>query len=141
MKRVMYTPMTDNLIAFGQCPSCKAIWPTRGSFLADPGVRLIGYSVNFTDLLAGVFLFRHRCEAIVTIHAGEFASLYDGPVFGTPQTGGPKCPGYCLRADELRSCPAHCECAFVREIIQLIANWPKRPEADSPALTRSGRSS
>ena len=142
MKRVMsYTGQTDNPMIFEQCPSCKALWPTRVGFLADPGVRLIGYRVSFANLLAGVFLFHHRCEAMVTIHAGEFANLYDGPIFETPRTGGDKCLGYCLRVEELRPCPAQCECAFVREIVHLVRNWPKRAEVDDAMAMRLGLSS
>jgi hypothetical protein len=42
------------------------------------------------------------------------------------KTGTEECPGYCLHQDELQPCPARCECAYVREIIQIIRNWPKR---------------
>jgi len=129
---------TDNPTTFEQCPSCGVAWPTREGLLADPGVRLIGYRVSFIDLIAGSFLFQHRCGATLVLHASEFADLYDGPIFDTPQTGGEKCPGYCLRVEELRRCPAQCECAFVREIVNLVYNWPKRAEADSAAAIQLG---
>lgn len=35
------------------------------------------------------------------------------------------CPGYCLHADELAPCPASCECAFVRDVLQLVREHPK----------------
>jgi len=75
--------------------------------------------------MAGTFLFRHRCEGLVEMHAGEFSDLYNGPMFGEPRTGSEDCPGYCLRKDELRPCPAKCECAYVREIISIVEKWPK----------------
>jgi hypothetical protein len=139
MKSVMMYPgVEQNPLPFHQCPSCKIVWPTRESLLADPGVRLIGYRSCLANLLAGVFLFHHRCEAIVTIHASEFADFYDGPMFSVPQTGGEKCPGYCLRVEELRPCPAPCECAFVREIVNLVNNWPKRGDLEYAAAAYAG---
>ncbi len=133
---MLYTGLKQNLL-FDRCPSCKTAWATRESLLADPGVRLIGYRSCLADLLVGVFLFHHRCEEIVTIHVSEFADLYDGPMFHTPQTGGEKCRGYCLRVEELRPCPAQCECAFVREIANLISNWPKRAGTISTATAHT----
>lgn len=131
MKRTMIsTGRPDNPMLFQQCPSCKALWPTRAGFLADPDVRLVGYKAIFSDLPAGVLLFEHRCNGLVTIHAGEFADLYDGPIFSVPQTGGASCPGYCLHVEELRPCPAQCRCAFLREIVHLIHNWPKHAGID-----------
>jgi hypothetical protein len=135
---MLYDGNTDNLTTFARCPSCGAAWSARESFLADPGVRLIGYRVSFIDLIAGLFLFQHRCGATLALHASEFADLYAGPIFDSPQTGGEKCPGYCLRAEELRPCPARCECAFVREIVNLVYNWPKRAEADVAAAIQLG---
>lgn len=132
------TGRPDNPMMFEQCPSCKAPWPTRAGFLADPDVRLIRYRTVFSDLLAGVFLFQHRCEGLVTIHASEFADLYDGPIFETRQTGGTKCPGYCLHVEELRPCPVQCQCAFLREIVHLIHNWPKRAEINDTTAIRLG---
>ncbi len=45
--------------------------------------------------------------------------------FEERKTSGEDCPGYCLHETELRSCPAHCECAYIREIIQRIKTWVK----------------
>ena len=121
---------------FHMCPSCKFVWSARAEFLSDPGVDLIAYKVSFTHLVAGVFLFRHRCKGVLTLHAGEFLDLYSGPVFDAPLTGSESCPGYCLRQDELRPCPAKCECAFVREIVQIVKVWPKCTESDIEMISR-----
>jgi len=61
----------------------------------------------------------------MAIHVEDFKDLYDGPIFEARATGGEECPDYCIRQDELRPCPAQCECAYVREIISLIKNWTK----------------
>jgi hypothetical protein len=63
----------------------------------------------------------------------KFADLHDGPVYQTRKTGTRDCPQYCLHKDELAPCPARCECAFVREILQRVRGWPK----DSTGQLRS----
>jgi hypothetical protein len=40
-------------------------------------------------------------------------------------TGTAECPEFCLHRSKLNPCPAKCECAYIREIIQAIKNWPK----------------
>ena len=54
--------------------------------------------------------------------AEKFMDMYDGPVFDEKLTGKPECPGYCLNKSELRRCPAKCECAFIREILEKIVS-------------------
>lgn len=92
-------------------------------FLNDPGLKPIGYQANFEALTAGIFLFNHDCYGTLAIPAGEFGDLYAGPIFKERATGSRECPGYCLHEDELAPCPARCECAYVREILQLITAW------------------
>lgn len=110
---------------FEQCDLCKLVWPTRGEFLADPDVVLVGYQVNFCDLLTGHFAFKHSCGSSFAICAVEFPDLYDGPIFERRLTGSDECPGYCLREHDLRPCPAMCECAYVRDVVRVIKKWPK----------------
>ncbi len=111
---------------FKACPNCTVAWHRRNDLLADPDLELVGYQVNFESLAAGIFLFNHSCLGTLAVPAEEFRDLYDGPVFTRRATGGADCPGYCLHVDELRFCPAECECAYVREILRKIRNWPKR---------------
>jgi hypothetical protein len=94
--------------------------------MKDPALRIIGYQVSFVYLEEGIFLFNHRCGTSLGVIAGAFRDLYDGPIFSERLTGTDECPQYCMLKDELRPCPAKCECAYVREIIQIIKNWPKR---------------
>jgi hypothetical protein len=118
---------------------CGFVWSTREDFLSDPDVALIGYQVNFSHLLAGFFLFAHSCATSLAVRAAEFADLYDGPIFEKPLTGSDSCPGYCLRKDELDSCSARCECAYVREILQIIKDWPRHTTRDaSPNTAHKG---
>ena len=110
---------------FKECKVCGQVWKDRQSLLIDASVQLLGYQVYFEDLIAGLFLFNHACMGTFSIQAGAFIDLYDGPIFEERKTGSEECPGYCLHKNELRACPAKCECAYVREVIQLVKNWPK----------------
>jgi len=110
---------------FKQCSTCGFKWATRDQFLEDPDVELVGYQVNFVELLAGFFLFNHSCKTTLAIPVEPFEGFYDGPVFSKRATGTEQCPEYCLHEENLIPCPAQCECAFVREIIQLIKIRPK----------------
>jgi hypothetical protein len=110
---------------FGQCSLCKQVWETRAEFLGDPNLGIIGYQVAFTNLAEGFFLFNHSCGTTLARTVGEFHDLYTGPIYADRATGSDGCPEYCLRKSELRACPAQCECAAVREIIQIILRWPK----------------
>ena len=114
-----------NMAPFRQCIGCNTVWPDRDAFLCDSNVMLVGYQANFEDLVAGLFLFNHSCETTLSMPVVAFRDLYDGSVFQRPLTGTAPCPEYCLRQNKLESCPAKCECAFVREIIQVVRNWPK----------------
>ncbi len=110
---------------FKKCSKCRFAWLTREAFLGDPNLTIIGYQVHFQELTAGLFLFNHSCDTTIAVKAGRFHDLYAGPIFGDSLAGTADCPEYCLRKRELRPCPAKCEFAYVREIIQIIRNWPK----------------
>ena len=112
---------------FKTCPKCGFAWPTREGFLNDPDLELIGYQVNFEELTLGYFLFNHSCKDTLSVPANAFWDFYKGHVFIDRATGSDQCPGYCLHQDVLDPCPAQCECAFVREIIQIIKAWPGKP--------------
>jgi len=110
---------------FKRCSVCGFLWPTRASLLSDVNVQIIGYRAHFEQLLTGLFLFNHSCGNTIALEASHFQDLYEGPVFAEPLTGSDACPGYCLYENELLPCPAECECAYVREIIQVVKNWPE----------------
>lgn len=113
---------------FVTCPMCKEVWVNREVFLSDPRVGVIGYQTDFEDLRAGLFLFNHRkreCGTTLVVEAGSFVDLAPGPIYARNLHGTEECPDYCLRLDELRPCPAHCECAYVRDVLQVVRNWKK----------------
>ena len=116
---------TNNI--FKKCAKCGYIWHTQSDFISDPETEVIGYQVNFKDLELGLFLFNHNiCGTTMAFHAGQFAALYDGPIFKERHTEQKDCPDYCLNKNTLDPCVVECECAYVREIIQEIRNKPKQ---------------
>ena len=114
--------MSDSL--FKECQVCNTRWQTRDQFIADADIVLVGYQANFVVLDKGLFLFNHSCHGTLSVQVQEFADLYDGPIFLERKTGSDSCAGYCLHRNDLQPCPAQCECAYVREILQLL----KKPE-------------
>ncbi len=93
---------------------------SRDEFINDPGITLVGYQVDFNKLEAGFFLFNHSCQDTLAVTVDNFKSMYSGPIFRERKTGGESCPGHCLHQDNLSPCPAKCECAFVRDIMQQL---------------------
>jgi len=118
-------------MSFKQC-NCGQVWGSREAFLSDSTVRLLGYQVDFEVLREGLFLFNHltpQCRTTFSIPAGLFFDFYHGPIFKERLAGTEKCEGHCLRCDDLQRCPQKCECAFVREVIRIIDEWPKQSAA------------
>lgn len=100
--------------------------------MSDPLISVVGYQVNFGDLQEGFFLFNHLsegCKTTLGVPAGHFFDLHKGSVFKGRPTAAEGCGGHCLRKDDIAPCPAMCECAFVRDILQTVAKWPKRSAA------------
>ena len=124
--------------SFKTCTKCGERWDTREAFLADPSLSLIGYQVNFRKLQTGILLFNHSCRTTLALYVIDFRDLYDGPVFVERATGSDQCPGMCLHQEDLGPCPARCECAFVRHILQVIKQWPKSPTSDQ-TLVKAAR--
>jgi hypothetical protein len=112
---------------FKKCPNCGFEWKTRGSFLIDPELDLIGYQCNFKELNSGLFYFNHSCKGTLAVSVGAFEYLYDGKVFEKRAAGTLECPGFCLHKEELEPCPTQCEGSYVREIIQIIQDLKKLP--------------
>ena len=124
----LYSHPIDEESFFKQCNYCKKTWKSYQQFLSDPDVKLTGYQVSFEELEAGIFLFNHSCNNTMALPADAFTHLYDGPIFKERATGAGDCPGYCLNDCELRPCMAQCECAYVREVLQIVKDWPKDGE-------------
>ena len=110
---------------FSECLPCGAKWVSRDDFLGDPDVEIVGYNANFDDLLAGTFLFNHACGGTLSLSVRYFNGLYEGTIFTERATGSEDCPEYCLYQEQLDKCLTRCECAFVRNIIDIIKKWPK----------------
>ncbi len=115
--------------AFKACSACERVWKDRDGFLSDPAIILIGYQANFKVLEEGYFLFTHeklQCGTSLGIQARSFLDLVPGPLVREQLTNTAACPGYCEDSSALQPCRETCECAYVREVIQVIHAWPKR---------------
>lgn len=115
---------------FKRCPNCGAEWWTRDQLLRDPSIKLVGYQVNFKRLKAGILMFNHSCRTTLALKVEVFQDLYRGAMFEKCAAGTDACGGFCLHEGDLRSCPAECECAYIRHILQVIKIWPKESPAE-----------
>ena len=120
---------------FKNCPTCKKVWQTRDEFLGDPEIELTGYQAHFQELRTGLFLFNHNCRATLAMNLEDFIDLCDGPIFSSHKVAPADCPRYCLNQRELRPCPVECDCHYVRDLIQILKNWSKRPSSESSSYS------
>jgi hypothetical protein len=108
---------------FKQCPNCQEVWETREVFISDNQLELNGYKSDFEELDYGLFFFTHQksnCHSTMAIEIKDFKSLYTGTIYPARLTKSDACPRYCIDRDQLDRCDAHCECAYVREIMQIL---------------------
>jgi hypothetical protein len=102
---------------------CGEMWKTRDEFLKDRSLELNGYGADFRELGNGLFYFTHKvqdCSTTMALKAREFLNLYTGEKYPDRKMGSDECPRLCLDKNALDRCPVFCECAFVRELIQII---------------------
>lgn len=108
---------------FKLCPCCQRKWSDREEFLADPGLEVVGYQADLEFLEEGLFYFNHRisgCGSTIVIGVSCFLDLYSGPRYTERQTLLEGCPRFCIDKNQLTRCDAVCECAFVREVLQIV---------------------
>ncbi len=108
---------------FRSCPLCGQQWQSRREFISDNNLILNGYKVDFERLEYGLFFFTHEmdgCHTTIAIESGNFLDLYSGEIYGGRITGSEQCLRRCLDFADLEPCDRICECAFVREVIQII---------------------
>lgn len=113
--------MKATLTMFKKCGKCGYEWETRKDFLDDENIELVGYQAHFENLELGLFLFNHvNCKTTLSVYAKCFMDLYTGPIFSENKNGQNDCPGFCLEKRSLSPCPVQCECACIRELIDII---------------------
>lgn len=114
------------MACFKECKPCGTIWTKRDEFLSDPNVGFVGYQVNFDESSLGGFLFNHHsCRATLVLPALKFFELHEGPIFELRRRDANDFPSYCLFQNQIGRCLDQCECAFVRNITNIIKEWPK----------------
>ena len=113
---------------FKKCPCCFHAWQTRDDFISDTNLKINGYQVNFKNLEYGMFFFTHtveQCHSTLTSMVEDFYDLYTGEHYKGSKALSEECPRYCTDEKQLSRCDALCECAFAREIIQIIKERQK----------------
>ena len=122
-KLAVWVEFMPTFETFKTCPKCSKRWKTRHDFLSDSTIELIGYQADLTNLGFGLLLFNHcapGCSTTTAVFAYEFYDLYTGPHHPEKKALLPDCPRHCINEEYLGRCDVVCECAFVREIIQII---------------------
>lgn len=122
----------NNNDAFKKCPGCFTAWHTREDFLADNTLELNGYKADFKELEYGLFFFTHKadgCYSTMALEVKDFQDLYNGTIYRERKTESEECPRYCLKEKQLSRCAARCECAFAREIINIIRERQRGDES------------
>lgn len=123
----------DKACHFKTCPSCFKTWLSRDAFLSDPNLTLNGYKPDFKNLEYGMFFFTHNadsCHSTMTLMVEDFRDLYSGAIYRESKAQSDNCPRYCLDEKKLYRCDELCECAFVREITQIIIDKHKQLTID-----------
>jgi len=87
---------------------------------------LVGFQVDTTCPRGGLFLFNHTCRDTFAVPANAFLDLAQGPMVAGSLRGTELCERHCLHQSDLDPCRQECECAFVREVLQAVRDWPKR---------------
>lgn len=108
---------------FKRCPRYSQIWSIQDQFITDRQLELNGYMTDFEKLEYCLFLFTHNqtcCRSTMALRVSNSMNLYKGPINKERKTGTGECPGYCRDRKQLDRCDALCECAFSREILQII---------------------
>ncbi len=116
--------------SFHRCSGCQREWSSRASFLTDRQTALHGYQVNFTEVKAGWFLFHHlreTCNTTFALPVELFADLYQGHCFTQRLEGASECPRHCDQIENLEPCSLSCECAWAREVVQIIKAEKNHP--------------
>ena len=111
--------------SFKSCSNCETSWKSIDAFMQDPSIELVGYMPTFEDLVNGLFLFNHNCGTTLALKVGQVEYLYEGPVYRENKHGASECPGYCQNKTDFSPCPEKCSCAFVRDTMHTIKQWPK----------------
>ncbi|GMW01693.1 MAG: hypothetical protein AMXMBFR84_28300 [Candidatus Hydrogenedentota bacterium] len=107
------------------CRGCNQVWLEREGLISDPAIALAGYQANFDNLESGRFVFTHECGASFSVCVKSFLTLCAEHVHTGYRLNGEACPGYCMHEHELDPCGAECECAYIRNVLDVVRKWPK----------------
>lgn len=111
--------------AFKVCPKCSKNWSTLNDFLNDDALILNGYQANLKNLESGLLLFTHMvegCKTTMGLYVSGFSHLYNGVRYPENKALSAECPRFCIDEKRLDRCDVFCECAYAREIVNIVKN-------------------
>ena len=110
---------------FTSCPKCQNAWLTRGDFLRDPAVRLLGFQPGTIGDADGVILFSHDlCGGNLPVELPRFDGLVQAPKYAASSKTFNTIP-FCTAELCNAYCPTDCACDYVWHVMGLIQSWPK----------------
>jgi len=112
---------------FKGCSMCGHRWPSRVDFLDDPQVTLVGYQLVSDDPVDGLLLFNHTCGTTLALELSHFADLYRGLTYSRRLANTDSCQRHCTSESDLQRCTNECACAWTREVLQIVRDWPTPP--------------
>jgi hypothetical protein len=107
---------------FVACGACRLEWPSWDTFVADPGVRLLGLQAILSRPDANLLVFEHRCGSSVSVLSSRVRHLVPS-ARGTPHVslrGTDRCPGHCLSLVDHDLCDEPCANAVDRRMIRIV---------------------
>lgn len=130
--------METSSLYFKTCPLCSTSWYTIDDFIRDSEIEVIGYQPHPEKTGAGLFIFGHRhCNSSISVQLEALSDLQVcltqdadsvyiiGPDMIQEENSTEVCYTNCLRKTDSSNGNKRCECAYVREVIQLIKHLPK----------------
>ena len=114
-------------MCFKTCSKCGFVWPERASFLIDPNLRLIGYQADFEELMAGIFLYSTTFAKRLSPLEQTTSKIYTTARCLLKGWKAVTSAGVTVCTKMIYAhIPRNVNVQYVREIVQVILNWPKQ---------------
>ena len=123
-----YDKIMNEHASFQKCGSCHQTWKAWHDFVADPGVRLLGFqgSERYPD--TNLLVFEHRCGTSISILAKRLRHILPKaeqeialPILYNSET----CNQFCSKIENLKACDRDCINARDRKLIIKVLEMKK----------------
>jgi hypothetical protein len=118
--------MEMDMDPFKICSKCGYTWKTKGDFLEDPSICLVGFQDSSEETESGYYMFNHNlrgnhCDTTLTMEVEVFLSLLTGAMFTDIKAKIPICEMRCSSVENLSQCSVECKDAFAREVMKTFS--------------------